>query len=223
MQLTYTWNFGSNYFSPYVYKEFYTDKIGSEYQIITSPISGTLTTFTKPFNLLSGFETGAGVNTMLWYINLNARIYKGHINQYTGQTITIPGLDYFSYSITSTAFAMLDKSKKTVAYFYMNYNGVSMNAQSKTYRLPLYGIGGQKQIKDHTIGVFWLLPFSKEITYQKTITKTPAFNSRDIVGFNVAGFVQISYSYKFNKGRNVKKIDHKVEMESDSKSQGIGK
>jgi outer membrane receptor protein involved in Fe transport len=223
LQLTYTWNFGSNYFSPYVYKEFYTDKIGSEYQVITSPISGTLTTFTKPFNLLSGFETGAGVNTMLWYINLNARIYKGHINQYTGQTITIPGLDYFSYSITSTAFAMLDKSKKTVAYFYLNYNGVSMNAQSKTYSLPLYGIGGQKQIKDHTFGVFWLLPFSKEITYQKTLTKTPAYNSRDIIGFNVAGFVQISYSYKFNKGRNVKKIDHKVEMESDSKSQGIGK
>jgi outer membrane receptor protein involved in Fe transport len=223
LQLTYTWNFGSNYFSPYVYKEFYTDKIGSEYQVITSPISGTLTTFTKPFNLLSGFETGAGVNTMLWYINLNARIYKGHINQYTGQTITIPGLDYFSYSITSTAFAMLDKSKKTVAYFYLNYNGVSMNAQSKTYSLLLYGIGGQKQIKDHTFGVFWLLPFSKDITYQKTITRTPAFNSRDIIGFNVAGFVQISYSYKFNKGRNVKKIDHKVEMESDSKSQGIGK
>jgi len=223
LQLTYTWNFGSNYFSPYVYKEFYTDKIGSEYQIITSPISGTLTTFTKPYNLLSGFETGAGVNTMLWYINLNARIYKGHINQYTGQTITIPGLDYFSYSITSTAFVMLDKSKKTVAYFYLNYNGVRMNAQSKTYSLPLYGIGGQKQIKDHTIGVFWLLPFSKEITYQKTLTTTPAYNSRDIVGFNVAGFVQISYSYKFNKGRSVKKIDHKIEMESDSKSQGIGK
>jgi len=44
LQLTYTWNFGSNYFSPYVYKEFYTDKIGSEYQVITSPISSTLTT-----------------------------------------------------------------------------------------------------------------------------------------------------------------------------------
>ena len=24
LQLTYTWNFGSNYFSPYVYKEFYS-------------------------------------------------------------------------------------------------------------------------------------------------------------------------------------------------------
>ena len=223
LQLTYTWNFGSNYFSPYAYKEFYKDKIGSEYQVLTSPISGTLTTFTKPFNLLSGYESGGGVNAMLWYVNINARIYKGHINEYTGQTVTIPGLDYFSYSLTGYAFAQFDKNKKTTAFVYLSYNGVTRNAQSKTYSLPLYGIGGQKQIKDHSIGIFWLLPFSKNIEYQRTTTETPAFNSKNIVGFDVSGFVQISYSYKFNKGKNVKKIDHKADVESDSKSQAIGK
>lgn len=223
LQLTYTWNFGSNYFSPYVYKEFYTDKIGNEYQVITSPISGTLTTFTKPFNLLSGYETGGGVNTMLWYVNINARIYKGHINEYTGQSVTIPGLDYFSYSITSYAFVQLDKKKTATAFVFLSFNGVNMNAQSKTYSIPFYGIGGQKQIKDHSIGLFWLLPFSGNINFQKTITETPYFNSTNVIGFNVAGFVQISYSYKFNKGKNVKKLDHKTDVESDSKSQGIGK
>jgi outer membrane receptor protein involved in Fe transport len=223
LQLTYTWNFGSNYFSPYAYKEFYKNKIGNEYQVLTSPISGTLTTFTKPFNLLSGYESGGGVNAMLWYVNINARIYKGHINEYTGQTVTIPGLDYFSYSLTGYAFAQFDKNKKTTAFVYLSYNGVTRNAQSKTYSLPLYGIGGQKQIKDHSIGIFWLLPFSKNIEYQRTTTETPAFNSKNIVGFDVSGFVQISYSYKFNKGKNVKKIDHKVDVESDSKSQSIGK
>jgi len=223
LQLTYTWNFGSNYFSPYVYKEFYTDKIGSEYQVVTSPISGTLTTFTKPFNLLSGYESGGGVNTMLWYVNINARIYKGHINEYTGQTVTIPGLDYFSYSITSYAFAQLDKKKTATAFVFMSFNGVNMSAQSKTYSIAFYGIGGQKQIKDHSIGLFWLLPFSREINFQKTITETPYFNSTNIIGFNVAGFVQISYSYKFNKGKNVKKLDRKIDVESDSKSQSIGR
>ena len=223
LQLTYTWNFGSNYFSPYVYKEFYKDKIGSEYQVITSPISGTLTTFTKPFNLLSGYETGGGVNAMLWFVNINSRIYKGHINDYTGQTVTIKGLDYFSYSITSYAFAQFDKNKKTTAFVYLSYNGVTRNAQSKTYSMPLYGIGGQKQIKDHSISIFWLLPFSKNIEYQRTTTETPAFNSKDIVGFNVSGFVQIGYSYKFNKGKNVKKLDRKIDVESDSKSQAIGR
>ena len=223
LQLTYTWNFGSNYFSPYVYKEFYKDKIGSEYQVITSPISGTLTTFTKPFNLLSGYETGGGVNAMLWFVNINSRIYKGHINDYTGQTVTIKGLDYFSYSITSYAFAQFDKNKKTTAFVYLSFNGVTRNAQSRTYSMPLYGIGGQKQIKDHSISIFWLLPFSKNIEYQRTTTETPAFNSKDIVGFNVSGFVQIGYSYKFNKGKNVKKLDRKIDVESDSKSQAIGR
>jgi hypothetical protein len=223
LQLTYTWNFGSNYFSPYVYKEFYSNKVGREYQVVTSPITGNLTTLTKSFNLLSGYETGGGVNTMLWYVNINARIYKGHINQYTGQSITIPELNYFSYSITSYAFAPLDKAKKTTLFVFMSYNGVNRSAQSKTYSIPFYGIGGQKQMGDHSIGIFWLLPFSREINFQKTVTDTPAYTSTNIVGFNVANFIQFSYSYKFNKGKNVKKLDRKIEVESDSKSQAIGR
>jgi hypothetical protein len=182
-----------------------------------------LTTFTKPYNLLSGYETGGGVNTMLWYVNINARIYKGHINEYTGQSLSIPGLDYFSYSITSYAFVQLDKQKKTTAFVFMSYNGVTRNAQSKTYSIPFYGIGGQKQIKDHSIGIFWLLPMSRNINFQKTVTETPAYDSRNITGFDVSNFIMFSYSYKFNKGKNVKKLDRKVEVESDSKSQAIGK
>jgi outer membrane receptor protein involved in Fe transport len=223
LQLTYTWNFGSNYFSPYVYKEFYSNRIGKEYQVVNSPITGTLTTLTRSFNLLSGYETGGGINTMLWYVNINARIYKGHINEYRGQSLTIPGVDYFSYSITSYAFAPLDKAKKTTAFIFMSYNGVNRNAQSKTYSIPFYGIGAQKQIKDHSIGIFWLLPFSKEINFQKIVTETPAFDSQTIMGFDVSNFIMFSYSYKFNKGKNVKKLDHKVDVESDSKSQAIGK
>lgn len=223
LQLTYTWNFGSNYFSPYIYKEFYTNRIGKEYEVITSPITGSLTTFTKSFNLLNGYESGGGVNTMLWYININARIYKGHINEYVGQTVTIPALDYFSYSITSYAFKQLDKKKTATAFVFMSFNGVNRNAQSRTYSLPFYGIGASKQIKDHSLSVFWLLPFSHNIKFQKTITETPAYTSQNVVGFDVSNFIQFSYSYKFNKGKNVKKVDHKAEVESDSKSQGIGK
>jgi outer membrane receptor protein involved in Fe transport len=223
LQLTYTWNFGSNFFSPYVYKEFYTDRIGKEYQVRTSSITGALTTFTKSYNLLSGYETGGGVNTMLWYVNINARIYKGHINEYTGQSLSIPALDYFSYSITSYAFAQLDKKKTTTVFVFMSYNGVNRNAQSKTYSIPFYGIGGQKQIKDHSIGIFWLLPLSRNINFQKTVTETPAFDSQTITGFDVSNFIMFSYSYKFNKGKNVKKLDRKIDVESDSKSQAIGK
>jgi hypothetical protein len=222
LQLTYTWNFGSNYFSPYIYDEFFSNKVGTRYLLTNSPIDGTLTTISKPFNLLNGYELGGGVNTMLWYININGRIYKGHFNEYTGQSIFIPSRDYFSYSVTSYAFVNLDKKKKTTAYVFMSYNGVNISAQSKTYSVPLYGLGIQQQIKNHNIGVFWLLPFSTNIKFNRTETETIAYNSTNTVGIDISNYIQFSYSYKFNKGKNVKKLNRKVNVESDSKGQVIG-
>ncbi len=222
LQLTYTWNFGSNYFSPYVYHEFLSDKIGRRYAVIQSPVDSFMTTFTKPFNLLSGYEYGAGVNAMLWFVNINARFYKGHFDEYTGQVIPIPARDYFSYAITSYAYKNLDKAKKTTAFIFFSYNGVVQDAQSKTYSTPFYGLGAQRQLKDHTLGVFWLLPFSKDIKFQKRETDTPTYHNTNTIGFDVSYYIQFMYSYKFNKGKNVKKLDRKVEVESDSKTQGIG-
>jgi outer membrane receptor protein involved in Fe transport len=221
LQLTYTWNFGSNYFSPYVYDEFFSDKSGSRYSIIKSPIDGSLTTISKPYNLLSGYELGGGVNAMLWYININARIYKGHYAGYSEQSFTIPSRDYFSYAITSYAFVNLDKNKKTTLFAYFAYNGVSINAQSKTYGIPLYGLGGQKQMKNHSVGIFWLRPFTKDVNFSRTETETVAYTSTNITGIDLSNFIQFTYSYKFNKGKNVKKLNRKVDVESDSKSNAI--
>ena len=223
LQLTYTWNFGSNYFSPYVYQEYFSNKVGRQFLITNSPVDNALTTISKPFNLLNGYESGGGINAMLWYVNINARIYKGHFNEYTGQTVVIPALNYFSYAITSYAFAQLDKKKKTTAFVFLSYNGVNMNAQSKTYSIPFYGLGVQTQIKDHSLGVFYLLPFSRDIKFSRTETETPAYNSSNTVGFDVSNYIQFMYSFKFNKGKNVKKLGHNVEVESDSKSQTIGR
>jgi len=221
LQFTYTWNFGSNYFSPYVYTEFFSDKVGNEYRVISSPVNNSLTTFTKPFNLLDGNELGGGINTMLWFVNINARIYKGHINEYTGPSSFIPSRDYFSYSITSYAYANLDKKKKITAFAFLSYEGVNVNAQSRTYNTPFYGPGVQAQIKNHSVGVVWLLPFSKQIKLNRTETETTAFSSTNIIGFDASNYIQFMYSYKFNRGKSVKKLDRKVEVESDSKSKAI--
>ena len=223
LQLTYTWNFGSNYFSPYVYNEFFSNKVGNQYLVINSPVDNALTTFTKPFNLLNGYELGGGINAMLWYININARIFNGHFNEYTGQSISIPARDYFSYSITSTAFANLGKKKKTTVFAFLSYNGVNVNAQSKTYNMPFYGPGVQTQIKDHSVGVVWVLPLSTHVKLTRTETETTAFTSTNIIGFDASNYIQFMYSYKFNRGKNVKKLDRKVEVESDSKSNAIMK
>lgn len=222
LQFTYTWTFGSNFFSPYVYREYYTDRVGRQVQVVPSPVTHSLTTLTKPFNLIDGYETGGGVNAMLWFVNLNARIHKGHFNEYRGGTLNIPAVNYYSSSITGYAFYQPDKKKTITMFAYLSYNGVNVNAQSKTYSLPLYGFGGQKQLKNHNFGLFWLLPFSKDIKLNRVVTKTPVYTSENITMFDAAGFIQFSYSYKFSRGKNVKKMGRKTEIESDSKSQTIG-
>ena len=223
LQFTYTWNFGSNYFSPYIYHEFFTDKVGRLYQVVSNPLTNTLTTFTKPYNLLNGYETGGGLNAMLWYVNISARVYKGHYDEYRDQSVVIPAVDYFSYSITSYAYAQPGKKKKTTAYLFFQYNGVDRNAQSKTYSMPFYGFGGQQEVKNHTFGVFWLLPFSTNVKMSRTETETPYYTSTNTIGFDVSNYIQFMYTYKFNRGKNVKKLNRTIEIESDSKSQAIGK
>jgi hypothetical protein len=222
-QMTYTWNFGSNYFSPNIYYEALSDKIGTRYLRVNSPIDpNTLTSFSKPFNLLSGYEYGAGVNAMLWFFNINGRIYKGHFRSYSEPGFAIPSRDYFSYSITSYAFAPLDKGKKTTAFAFLSYNGVNVDAQTKTYNLPFYGAGVQKQMKNHNVGFVWVLPFSSDVELTRTETETPYYDIESIIGFDVSWYIQFMYSYKFNKGKNVKKVGHKIDVESDSKSNQIG-
>ena len=223
LQLTYTWNFGSNYFSPYVYHEYFSNKVGNEYRVINSPADNSLTTFTKPYNLLNGYELGGGVNAMLWFVNINARIYKGHINDYSGPSVFIPSRDYFSFSVTSAAYANLGKEKKTTVFAFLSYDGVSINAQSRTYNRPFYGPGMQTRIKDHSIGLVWFLPMSKQVNLTRTVTETEAYNSTNIIGFNASTYIQFMYSYKFNRGKSVKKINRKIEVESDSKSNAIMK
>jgi hypothetical protein len=223
LQLTYTWNFGSNYFSPDIYYEILTNKTGQRYMNIQSPVDSSITNFRKPYNLLSGYEYGAGINAMLWFVNINAHIYKGHFDPYKDQSTYIPSRNYFSYTLTSYAFTPLTKNKKTNAYVFVSYSGVNVDAQSKTYSMPIYGFGAQTQIKNHSLGFFYLLPFSKNIDFRRTETSTPYYSDKNTIGFDVSYYIQFMYSYKFNKGKNVKKMSRKTNIESDSKTEGIGR
>ena len=223
-QLTYTLTLGSNYLSPSFYYEIMSNRIGSVNSVIVSPKDNVTAWLTMPQNIQTGYETGVGLNAMLYFININGRLYKGHINDYgyllNGLTNTIQGKDYSSYSVTSYAFAQMLK-KTLTGYLFVSYNGVVTNAQSKTYSTPMYGFGAQKTAGNHTFGFFYFLPFKKEYVYSKTVTETPGFNSTSISSFDVSYYVQIMYSFKFNKGKAVKKISKKVEVESDTKSGGI--
>jgi len=222
LQLTYTARFKKNFIAPYIYYELFSNKIGNKYALKESPLTNKLAMFNSPANILTGNEKGIGLNAMMWFVNINGTFYSGHYNRYTDSLSTVDARNYQSYRITSYAYAPLLKKKLNV-FAFVSYNGVTINAQSKTYNAFLYGLGANSTIKNHTFGFFYLLPFSKDIVFSKTITETPFLYSKNTFAFDASWFVQVMYSYKFNKGRTVKKSSHKADVESDTKEGGLGR
>ena len=82
-------------------------------------------------NILSGYERGIGLNAMLWFFNINARIYQGHYNSFTDTTsklkTRIPFNNYASFSLNSYMYGEL--FYKINGFLFINYNGPSINAQ----------------------------------------------------------------------------------------------
>lgn len=222
VELKYTLNFGKNYLSPAIYYEHISNKISSLNRIGQSPITGSDVIISSPDNALTGYETGFGLNTMLWFLNINGSIFKGSYNEYKDQLTSIEARDYFSYRVTSYAFAPLFKKKVNV-FAFVSYNGVRVDAQSKTYSTPFYGFGAQMNGKKHSFGFFYFLPFKSDLNISETVLETPYLYSKSINSFDVSYYIQIQYSYKFNKGKSIKKLKRDAEIESDTKGGGIGR
>jgi iron complex outermembrane recepter protein len=222
LQMTYTANFGKNFLSPHVYYEFLSNKTSNRNYIENSPLTGLPTIIAQPENLLSGHEMGFGLNGFLKFVYIDGRIYQGRFDAYQDAATQIPERDYFSYSITSYATANLLK-EKLMPFAFVNFNGVNFDAQSKTYHPLIYGVGANLKQKDHTFGIFYLLPFQSELTYTKTITDTDALRTEGLNKFDASWFVQVQYHYRFNKGKGVKKIGKKIDVDSDTKGGGLGR
>ena len=216
LQLTYTLNMGSSYISPNIYYEVISNKIDR----VTNNVPNSNALITSPDNILTGYEQGAGLSAMLWFVNINARYYKGHYDAFQNANTNIKATDFESYSINSYAFAPIPG--KINAFAFVGYNGPSKTAFTKTESMPFYGFGARKELGNHSFGFFYLLPFSKTVTFSKTTTDNDQLHSVTKQKFDVSYYIQFSYSYKFHQGRSVKKINRKAEVESDSKAGGIG-
>ncbi len=219
-ELKYSINFKKNFITPYLYHTIITNKISTVNQLEDlSNESGTILT-TRPENVLSGYEQGFGFNSMLWYFKVDGKLFKGHYNDYDNVYTQIDAQDYYSYNVT--AFSFWQPIKDTLTLFgFLMYQGVKYEAQSKTYSNPVYGFGGQYKLNNHTFSVNWVFPGTKDFIYSKTVTETDQLYSEAKSSFDVRFFIQFIYSYSFNKGKSVRKIGHKTDVESDTKSSGI--
>lgn len=222
LQLNYTMNIKKVNFSPYIYHEFYSDKIDNRTSWQVASTTGKLAVFSSPENLLTGYEQGFGMSGTINVFNINGAIYRGHFNAYSDSLSNIPATDYFSFRINSFVAVPIIKDKLN-AFAIFNYSGVRRTAQTLTYSPMIYGAGFQQNIKDHKFGLFYLLPFSRNIQFSKVITETPVIYSENIQNFDASWFIQFMYSYTFRKGRAIKKTGHEADIESDTKGGGLGR
>ncbi len=222
LQLSYTMNIKKVNFSPYIYHEFYSDKIDTRTSLKVTSISEVPAVYSSPANLLTGYEQGIGLNTTIASFNLNGSVFRGHFNEYRDSLSVISARDYYSFRLNSYVVKPLFKEKLNV-FAFINYNGAMRSAQTITYSPMLWGLGVNQNIKNHSWGLFYLLPFSKTIQFTRVITETPIIYSENTQLFDASWFIQLMYSYKFNKGRAIKKADRKSEIDSDTKSGGLGR
>lgn len=220
LQLTYSINFKKNFISPYLYHHIISKKIGSINRLVDSPNGGSPIIRTSPDNILTGYEQGFGFNSMLWFVKLDGKIFQGHYNEYNNTFSKIEARNYSSYNATCFVFGQPIKEKLTL-YGFLMYQGVRYDAQSKTYSYPVYGTGTQYKLNNHTFSVTWVFPGTKDYIYNKTITETTDLYTKTNNNFDVRYYIQFVYAYNFKKGKSVKKIGHKADVESDTKSGGI--
>ena len=167
---------------------------------------------------------------MVLFLNVNFKYYRAHFNEFRNPTTYIPANTYDAFSITGWAFAPLPK--KISAFVFANYQSQITNAQGTSVTPFFYGVGARKEMGNHTIGLFYLLP---GITYLPVSdnkvnssgydnkTKVTTYSSTEMkASFDARYFIQLSYSYKFSKGKAAKKIVKDIEVESDTKKGGIG-
>ncbi len=222
LQLSYTLNIKKVNFAPYIYHEFYSNKIDNFTTLKITSISEVPAVYSVPENLLTGYEQGFGMNATIAFFNLNGSIYRGHFNSYHDSLSIIPARDYSSFRLMSYVAKPLFKEKFNL-FAFINFNGAVRSAQTLTYSPLFYGAGFNQKIKNHTWGIFYLLPLSKSIQFSKVITETPIIYSKNIQLFDASWFVQVMYSYKFNKGRAVKKSDRNLQIDSDTQGGGLGR
>jgi hypothetical protein len=197
-----------------------SEKIGNINRLVDSPNEGNPIIRTSPENAITGYEQGFGINSMLWFVKLDGKFFQGHYEPFSNSYTSLEAQDFSSFNLTGFVFGQPVKDTLTLYGFCM-YQGVRFEAQDKTYSYPVYGIGGQYKLRNHTFGINWVFPGTKDFVYSKTITETPELYATTNNSFDVRYFIQFIYSYNFNKGKNVKKIDHKPDVESDTKGGGI--
>jgi outer membrane receptor protein involved in Fe transport len=221
IQLTYSKNIKSSFISP----ELYYDHRGDVFQrVIKVNVQNVSESYID--NLGTADEFGLGLSASIkvnkWLmINPYFRGFYSHSNSFVNADFNIDAKEDFGWMGNIYATATLTKGLNL--WCYATYASPVTSMQSTHYRDALYLIGLEKSIwKDKgKIGINWYEPFKSDFRFSRNVTKSPGLIQDDDNFVKLRTLISLKFTYRFNKGKEVKKLERQKSLESDGKG-GLG-
>ena len=217
-ELSYSKNFKSNYLSPKIYFRTTNNAI----QDITTINDEGVTVITQD-NIGNNMEYGIGLSTALqlakkWKFNANFTLYNRIYgsNQVNSSDDKEENLSYrFNFS------NIVSLPKDFNFMIFGNYGSPSISYQRTFSRDLLVLFGVQKKISDKANIEAYYNPILRNFNYSKVVTRTPGSIetwSGEVEVFQIFG---IEFTYNFNYGSKVKKINRSAEYEREEGKGGM--
>jgi hypothetical protein len=216
IEFNYSRNFKSNYISPKAYFRYTNNGI----QDVTTVSDAGVTVITQD-NIGKNMEYGVGLSGAFqilkhWRFNANVDVFNRVYR--TDKVITGHSKEeMLSYRFNFSNIVTLPKDFTLFMFAY--YGSPNISYQREFSRDLLYLFGAEKKFNDKfSMDVFYN-PFIKDFKYSKVITTTPGYRESWEGHVDAGQLFCFSFTYSFNKGTKINKIDRSVEYE---RSQGKG-
>jgi hypothetical protein len=213
LELTYSRNIGNNYVSPKLFMNYTKNGI----QDLTVVRKGGITELNKA-NIGKNMEYGIELNAAfevfkIWQTNANVAVFNRIIS--SGQELALKKVDEkVSYRFGGSSSVKLPKDFSV--FCFANYGSPSISYQREFSRDLLFLIGANKQFgKKAKIEVYYN-PFIRNFTYAKVITQSQGYREEWEGNVEVSNLFAIEFTYNFNYGGKVNKIDRNVDHERGS-------
>jgi len=216
-QLTYSKNFKSNFISPELYYDHRGDVFKRVIKVNSANVSESYID-----NLGTADEFGLGVSASIkvnsWLmINSYFKGFYSRSNSFVNADFNIKAQEDFGWMGSIHATAKLPKGFNLGCY--ATYASPVTSMQTTRYRDALYMVGLEKSIwKDKgKIGINSYLPFKTKFRFNRTVTQSPGIYQDDDNFVQLRTLISLKFTYRFNKGKEVKKLERQKSLENDGK------
>ncbi len=221
VQLSYSKNFKSSFVSPELYYNHISDNFQRVIKVNDQNISESFID-----NLGTADEFGLGVSSSLQvtkWLMLNPYVRGFYVRTNAVQTGELTIDEQQDWGWMGSVFAQAKLPKGFALWSYATYNSPVRRLQSTNYRNALYLVGLEKSIlkEKGKLGITWAEPFHSKFRFQRTVTENPNLYQDDDNYVNIKTLLILKFTYRFNFGKEVKKLELQRNLERDGRN-GLG-